>query len=141
MLTSLSSLAQKHGEEWMMLKQITPIVPVADITKSIAFFEEYLRFKVGFEMDGYAYLHRDEVAIRLVNAGEGVDTHDPARQLSCYIDVVGVDALYEELKAKLETLPEGRVRAPFDQSYGQREFHVIDEDSLLIFFGEPIAVK
>jgi len=33
-------------------------------------------------------------------------------------------------------LPEGRVRAPFNQPYGQREFHVIDEDSLLLFFGE-----
>lgn len=67
-----------------------------------------------------------------------MDTHDPKHQQSCYIDVLGLDALYEELKPNLDKLPSGRVRAPFDQSYGQREFHVIDEDALLVFFGEPI---
>jgi hypothetical protein len=36
-------------------------------------------------------------------------------------------------------LPDGRVRAPFDQPYGQREFHVLDEDGTLVFFGEAIA--
>ena len=121
-----------------MLKKITPIIPVANLAKSIDFFEEYLGFSVGSQSDGYAYLSRDEVGIRLISAGDGVDTHDTARQISCYIDVENIDRLYEALKSKLETLPEGRVRAPFNQAYGQREFHVIDEDSLLMFFGEPV---
>ena len=122
-----------------MLKQITPIVPVADIGKSVNFFTEYLGFEVGHQAEGYAYLRRDQVGIRLINAAPGVGTHDPARQISCYIDVEGIDDYYASLQAKLETLPEGRLRAPFNQAYGQREFHVIDEDSLLIFFGEAIA--
>jgi hypothetical protein len=63
---------------------------------------------------------------------------DERRQNSCHIDVEGVDALYAELKPKLDTLPSGRVRAPFDRDYGQREFHVIDEGAMLIFFGEPL---
>ena len=121
-----------------MLKQITPLIPVSNLENSIQFFCDILKFKVGYEEDGYAYLHRDNVAIRLINAAPNVDTHDPKRQIACYIDVEGVDELYEELRADLEKLPEGRVRAPFNQDYGQREFHVTDEDSLLIFFGESI---
>ena len=38
-------------------------------------------------------------------------------------------------------LPDGRVRPPFDQPYLQREFHVIDEDGTLVFFGEDIRPR
>ncbi|GJL83727.1 MAG: bleomycin resistance protein [marine bacterium B5-7] len=119
-------------------QQITPLVPVADMNRSTTFFHEVLGFEVRLQMDDYAYLQRDSVAIRLVQVAQGIDTHDPNRELSCYIDVEGLDELYEELKPNLDRLPDGRVRSPFNQAYGQREFHVIDEDSLLIFFGEPI---
>ncbi|MTI03536.1 hypothetical protein, partial [Roseibium sp. RKSG952] len=60
---------------------------------------------------------------------------------SFYIDVEGIDELYEELRSGLDDLPEGRVRAPFDQPYLQREFHVLDEDGTLIFFGEDIRPR
>lgn len=56
---------------------------------------------------------------------------------SCYICVENINGLYAELKPRLDLLADGRVKPPFDQPYGQREFHVIDEDGLLIFFGEP----
>ncbi len=125
----------------MMLKQITPIVPVANLSRSIEFFTKILRFDVGFEQEGYAYIHRDNVGLSLINAAPDVDTHDSARQQSCYIDVDNLDELYDELRPGLETLPPERLREPFDQSYGQREFHVIDEDSLLIFFGEKIQAS
>jgi len=120
------------------LAQITPLVPVSDINRSVNFFVETLGFEVGFQADNYAYLTRDCAAIRLLHAGEGVDLRNPNRQQSCYIDVEGVDELYEELKPKLDNLPKGRVKTPFDQAYRQREFHVLDEDALLIFFGEPM---
>ena len=120
------------------LAQITPLVPVSNIKRSTRFFVDTLGFKVGFQADNYVYLIRDCVAIRLLQAGEGVDLRDPKRQQSCYIDVEGVDELYQELKPELDKLPKGRVKAPFDQAYRQREFHVLDEDALLIFFGEPV---
>ena len=46
--------------------------------------------------------------------------------------------VYETMQPELANLPEGRVRAPFDQAYGHREFHVADEDCTLILFGEAI---
>lgn len=36
------------------LPQITPMVPVADIGRSVAFFENVLGFSATFRMDGYA---------------------------------------------------------------------------------------
>ena len=86
-------------------------------------------------MEGYAYIVRDDIALRLLQSPEG----QAAGEQSCYICVDNLDALFEQMKPALDKLPKGRVRAPFDQPYGQREFHVIDEDSMLIFFGEPVA--
>jgi uncharacterized protein YfaP (DUF2135 family) len=53
--------------------------------------------------------------------------------------VTEIDALYETMKPALDLLPKARVRVPFDQPYGQREFHVIDEDGAMAMFGQAIV--
>ncbi|MEP1963795.1 bleomycin resistance protein [Tateyamaria sp.] len=118
------------------LTQITPFVPCTSLSAQIDFYCDVLGFQVGFQADDYAFIRSDDVAVRLVQVWDSVDLSHPERQNSFYIDVQGVDALYATLKPKLDALAAGRVRAPFNQDYGQREFHVIDEDCTLIFFGE-----
>ena len=118
--------------------QITPFVPCTSLDRQIAFYRDILGFTVGFQAETYAFLRRDAVAIRLVEVWQGVDLTHPEREGSFCIDVDGIDALFDSLRPALDGLPEGRVRAPFDQDYGQREFHVADEDCTLIFFGEAI---
>ncbi len=120
----------------MQLHQITPFVPCTSLEKQIVFYTDILGFAVGFQADNYAFLYRDSVAIRLLEVDKTIDLRASERQQSFYIDVDGIDELYKSLAPKLEGLPEGRVRAPFDQDYGQREFHVIDEDCTLVFFGQ-----
>ncbi|MGR3503902.1 bleomycin resistance protein [Pseudaestuariivita sp.] len=122
----------------MRLTQITPFVPCTRLATQIAFYRDCLGFTVGFEADNYAFLRRDDVAVRLVQVDATVDLTHPERQGSFYIDVTDIDGVYAAMKPALDALPEGRVRAPFDQDYNQREFHVIDEDCTLIFFGEAI---
>ena len=116
------------------LARITPLISVTDIDRSIEFYTRILDFNVGYRSDTYAFLYRDNIAIRLLSAGEVVDK---ASRQCCYIDVEAVDELYESLRERLDKLPKGRVKRPFDQFYGQREFHVIDEDNLVLMFGEP----
>ena len=123
----------------MRLTQITPFVPCTSLEKQVAFYRDVLGFEVGHLAEGmYAFMRRDEVAIRLVQVSDDVDLHHPERQSSFYIDVQGINAVWLEMQPRLSALAEGRVRAPFDQDYGQREFHVADEDCTLIFFGEAI---
>ena len=122
----------------MYLKQVTPFVPCKELAEGIAFYTRMLGFEVNYRTETYAYLQRDAVALRLVEVDAGVDLHDPVRQQSIYIDVEDINNVYEQLAPRLEELPRGRVRAPFNQPYGQREFHVVDQDCTLIFFGERI---
>ena len=123
----------------MTLKQITPFIPCTSLEKQIAFYRDMLGFTVGFHADNYAFLRRDAVAVRLVEVDPDVDLKNPERESSFYIDVEDIDALYALLRPSLDKLPANRVRAPFNQDYGQREFHVADEDCTLIFFGEPVT--
>lgn len=123
----------------MRLKQITPFVPCSNLARQITFYRDVLGFEVGFQADNYAFLRRDAVAVRLVEVFGDVDLSHPQREGSFYIDVEDIDAVYAQMKPRLDALPSERVRAPFDQDYGQREFHVADEDCTLVFFGEAAS--
>ncbi len=123
----------------MELLQITPFVPCTSLETQIGFYRDVLGFEVRFQAENYAFLRRGSVAVRLIEVSENEDLTHPDRENAFYIDVEGIDALYASLKPQLDTLPKGRVRAPFDQGYGQREFHVADEDCTLIFFGEALS--
>ena len=122
----------------MTLKQITPFVPCPVLERQIAFYRDTLGFTVGFQADNYAFLRRDAAAVRLIEVSPEVDLAHPERQGSFYIDVEGIDALYHSMKPQLSSLPAGRVRPPFNQDYGQREFHVADEDCTLVVSGEAL---
>lgn len=120
------------------LVQITPFVLCSNKQASIDFFETVLGFKCTFSADNYAFLRRDNAAIRLLEVLAECELRDRRSKNHVYIDVDDVDGLYGELKGELDKLAPGRVRAPFNTEYGQREFHVADPDALLISFGQKI---
>ncbi len=120
----------------MRLTQITPFVPCTKLADQVRFYRDRLGFTLGFEASNYAFLKRDAVAIRLVEVSAQVDLTHTEREGSFYIDVTDIDAVWAEIAPRLADLPKLRVRAPFDQVYGQREFHVADEDCTLVYFGE-----
>ena len=85
--------------------QITPFMHVDDIGRAVAFFTDILGFEVGFRVADYAYVQRENVGIRMMQ-NKGSDGAPPGnRRFAYYIDVRDVDALYAELKPKLDTLP------------------------------------
>jgi len=123
----------------MRLTQVTPFVPCTSLEKQIAFYRDVLGFEVGFLAEGiYAFLRRDAAALRLVQVDSLADLSHPERQGSFYIDVEDIDAVWQDMQPRLQALETGRVHPPFDQDYGQREFHVADEDCTLVLFGEAI---
>lgn len=122
----------------MAVRNVTPMLAVADIDATRAFLRDCLGFDVSFTMEGYAFCHRDRGAIRLIEAPRDEDCHREAQQQIVYIDVDDVDAFYAEHKTALEALPERHFRAPFDQEYGQRELHAI-HGPFLFMVGHALA--
>ena len=119
--------------------QITPFMHVPDIGSAVAFFEEVLGFRATFRMDDYAYVEREGAGIRMLQ-NRGSDGAPPGnRRFAYYVDVRDVDALYAELKPKLDSLPKGDVHGPADKPYRQRELLVVAPDGNLIAFGQAIA--
>jgi catechol 2,3-dioxygenase-like lactoylglutathione lyase family enzyme len=118
--------------------QVTPFMHVENLERSLAFFTDILGFEVTVRMSNYAYMRLGTAAIRIL---EYEKEHRPPpgdRRYAYYVDVRDVDALYAALKPKLDTLPNGDVHGPVDQSYGQRELVVLVPDGNLLAFGQTI---
>ncbi len=94
----------------MRLTQITPFVPCTDLFRQIGFYRDVLGFTLSFQAENYAFLRRDAVAVRLIEVGDGIDLNHPERETSFYIDVTGIDRLYDSMAPDLAKLPAGRVR-------------------------------
>jgi len=121
-----------------VIEDAVAIVPVRDIAATMDFYAGTLGFERRVEEPGFAIAVRGEAAIHFVATDDPEALKATATHISVYLWVRGVDALWARLRPVLESLPEGRVRPPFDQPYGMREFHVKDPDGCLLFFGESI---
>ena len=121
--------------------QVTPFMHVENLDKAVAVFTDILGFELGFRAGNYAYLRREAVAFRLLEACGSEGAPPGNRRYAYYIDVRDVDALHTELKPKLDTLPAGDVAGPLDQPYEQRELTVLAPDGNLIAFGQDIRKR
>lgn len=121
--------------------QITPFMHVEDLEKALAFFNDILGFETLWRMADYAYVHRETAGFRILEQ-KGPEGAPPGnRRFAYYIDVRDVDALYAELKPKLDTLPKEDVHGPANKSYWQRELLVLAPDGNLIAFGQKIQAS
>jgi hypothetical protein len=117
--------------------RITPFIHVPDIDRAIDFFE-MLGFTLYFHAGAYAYVQRECAGVRLLQ-NHGDDGAPPGnRRFAYYIDVENIEALYAELKPKLDTLPANDVHGPADKEYGQRELCILAPDGNLLVFGQSI---
>ena len=121
--------------------QITPFMHVGDLDKALAFFNDIVGFRTTFRQPGYAYVEREGVGVRIMES-HGAEGAPPGnRRFAYYVDVRDVDALYAELKPKLDSLPPGDVHGPADKPYHQRELLVLAPDGNLLAFGQAIDAK
>lgn len=122
------------------LVQTTPFmhVPLAELEDAVRFFEEVLGFSPHMRMQNYAYLERDGCAIRIWGREDPAEAPRGVRNFRYYFDVRDVDALYKELKPKLDALPKGNVHGPEDKTYHQRELLILAPDGDLVCFGQRL---
>jgi catechol 2,3-dioxygenase-like lactoylglutathione lyase family enzyme len=120
--------------------QTTPVmqVPLGEFEAAVAFFRDLLGFREYIHTDNYAYLEREGCGIRIGGQQNSADAPYGRRNFRYYYDVHDVDALYAELKPKLDGLPEGDVHGPADKHYGQRELLILAPDGDLVCFGHAI---
>jgi catechol 2,3-dioxygenase-like lactoylglutathione lyase family enzyme len=118
--------------------QVTPFMHVPDLEAALAFMSGTLGFGVEFRMGNYAYVSREGAGLRMLEAGPGDPFQPGTRRFAYYFDCRDVDALYAQLKSRLDELPDGDVHGPADKPYNQRELLVLAPDGNLIAFGQAI---
>lgn len=120
------------------IMQVTPFMIVPALEAALDFMVSVLGFQADFRMGDYAYVSRENAGMRIMEAGPGNPFQPGNRRFAYYFDCRDVDALYAELKPKLDLLPNADVHGPADKPYGQRELLVLAPDGNLIAFGHAI---
>ncbi len=87
-------------------------VPLAKFEEAVTFFRDLLGFTEFIHAGNYAYLEREGCGIRIWGRESEADAPKGKRNFRYYYDVRNVDALYAELKPKLDKLPHGDVHGP-----------------------------
>lgn len=121
--------------------QTTPFmhVPLQDFEAAVTFFRDLLGFTEYVHRRDYAYLEREGCGIRIWGREDVGGAPRGIRNFRYYYDVHDVDALYAELKPKLDNLPPGDVHGPANKHYGQRELLILAPDGDLVCFGQAIS--
>ena len=130
------------------LTQTIPALPVRDMAAAVAFYRDRLGFEVLHHDGGFAVLLRDEAVLHLWESGDETwrersdAAESPVRSgaesfiagtASCRIMCVGVDELFDELRAADVLHPVSRDGVD-DTDFGTREFASLDQDGNLISF-------
>lgn len=117
---------------------IVPLVPVSDLATSVAFYRDTLRFGVAIDAPDHRYsmVIREQARIGLQGGADAAALAATRDNIAAYVLVEDLDALWREIAPRCASLPPGRVRPPFRQDYGVREFHLKDPDGFLMLFGE-----
>ena len=120
----------------MTLRSAIPAIPVADITRAIAFYHRKLGFELRHIDDDYAIVKRDAVEIHLwIGADEPAQAAAPATvgSATCKIHVSDIAGLYKEFQGQEVIHPHGALRS---RSEGLDDFTVLDIDGNALQFFE-----
>jgi predicted enzyme related to lactoylglutathione lyase len=109
--------------------QGAPVLHVADVKATAAYFRDVLGFKWDFGDEQYSVVWRDNSAIHLTRAGQHT-----ASGIHLFQWVRDVDAYYREIRDRGAHL----LDEPTDRPYQIREFKVRDPNGIEIVFGQDI---
>jgi len=108
--------------------QGAPVLHVADVLATAAFYRDVLGFAWDFGDETYAVVWRDNSAIHFVRDDAG------PRGVHLFQWLKDVDAYYQEVIDRGADVP----KEPADQPYGIREFGLRDVNGVHIVFGQDI---
>jgi len=117
-------------------KRISPMLAVADMEETIAFYQNVLGFIPTLKSPEYAIVERDGQTIHFMKAASEEVMKCVRGHTEIYIEVVGIHALWEHVKTFKDRY---KIRELFDREYGMTEFHIEDPNECLVFIGETTA--
>lgn len=126
-------------------KKLTPNLVVANVERSVGFYQDVLGFQFAFGVPEesprvFAAVQRDglEIFFNLPDAANedypDLRGRTPGGALTQFIEVEGINELYEAIRQK------ARVIMPIkDQFYGMREFAIADPDGWILTFAQRVG--
>jgi catechol 2,3-dioxygenase-like lactoylglutathione lyase family enzyme len=119
-----------------VVKRISPMIAVADLKATVAFYREVLAFQPVLEAPNYAVVERDGQSVHFMPAADEATLKAVREHVEFYVEVRGI----RELWARVEPFKDRyRIRDLFERDYGMTEFHIQDPNGALVFVGEPTA--
>jgi predicted enzyme related to lactoylglutathione lyase len=119
-----------------LVKRISPMLAVADMDATIAFYQNVLGFTATLKSPEYSIVERDGQTIHFQKAASEEVMNCVRGHAEIYIEVTGIDSLWEHVKTLKDRY---RIRDLFKREYGMTEFHIEDPNQCLVFVGEPTA--
>ncbi len=117
------------------LTRVQCVLAVPDLEKSVAFYRNQLGFMLHFQVEGWAFLSRDQFRLMLGECPDAIPPNETGdHSYFAYVTVDAVDELY------LEFLKNGvsGVQEPADKPWRMREFGIRTPDGHRITFGQEI---
>jgi catechol 2,3-dioxygenase-like lactoylglutathione lyase family enzyme len=115
-------------------KRISPMLVVADMEETLAFYRDVLAFTVAMQSPAYSILERDGQTIHFQKAASEEVMNCVRGHTEIYIEVSDIHPLWDHVKTLKDRY---RIRDLFDREYGMTEFHISDPNDCLVFVGEP----
>ncbi|HEY4052450.1 MAG TPA: VOC family protein [Terriglobales bacterium] len=117
-------------------KRISPMLAVADLDETIAFYRDVLGFTPTLESPEYSIVERDGQTIHFMKAASEEVLRCVRGHTEIYVEVSGIDSLWQHVKTFKERY---KIRDLFDREYGMTEFHISDPNDCLVFVGEQTS--
>jgi predicted enzyme related to lactoylglutathione lyase len=119
-------------------KRISPMLAVADMEETIAFYQTVLGFSPTMKSPEYSIVERDGQTVHFMKAASEEVLMCVRGHTEIYIEVNGIDALWERVK---EFKNHYKITDLFDREYGMTEFHIEDPNGCLVFVGQQTSIR
>jgi catechol 2,3-dioxygenase-like lactoylglutathione lyase family enzyme len=119
-------------------KRISPMLAVADMDETLAFYQRVLGFLPTLKSPDYSVVERDGQTIHFQRAASEEVMRCVRGHAEIYIEVSAIGSLWEHV---ITLKDRHRIRDLFEREYGMTEFHIEDPNGCLVLVGEPTAKR